>query len=170
MAGTPGNVRIAAVDNITFGGTDIGYTSAPFVLRRSNTFLDISNEQTFGNILSILTDSFFEADVTLQESTVENIARAWNLPQTNITSTASTKSLALNNNIAGNVAVIVTGKAGTAPDVVGVKKIRVVDMPIVQVVSTAEVSLAKSAVSELSITMKILADSTGLFGTIRDQL
>jgi hypothetical protein len=46
----------------------------------------------------------------------------------------------------------------------------VVDLPIVQVVSTAEVSLAKSSVSELAITMKILADATGLFGTIRDQL
>ena len=170
MAGTPGNVRIAAVDNITFGGTDIGYTSAPFIMRRNNTFLDITNEQTFGAILSILTDSFFEADVTLQESTVENIARAWNLPSTNITSTVATKSLALNNNIAGNVAVIVTGKAGTAPDVAGVKKIRVIDLPIVQVVSTAEVSLAKSEVSELAIQMKILADATGLFGTIRDQL
>ena len=170
MAGTAGNVLIAAVDNIKFASTDIGYTSAPFVMRRNNTFLDITNEQTFGAIKSILTDAFFEAEVTLQESTQENIARAWNLPQSNITSTGSTKSLALNNNLAANLAVLVTGKTGTAPDVTGVAKVRVIDLPIVQVVSTAELNMAKGAVSELAITMKILADNTGLFGTIRDQL
>jgi glycosyltransferase involved in cell wall biosynthesis len=103
MAGTAGNVLIAAVDNIKFAAVDVGYTSAPFVMRRNNTFLDITNEQTFGAIKSILTDAFFEAEITLQESTQENIARAWNLPQSNITSTGATKSLALNNNVAANL-------------------------------------------------------------------
>lgn len=170
MAGTSGNVLIAAVDNIKFATVDVGFTSTPFVARVTTTFLDITNEQSFNPIKSIMTDRTMECDVELQESTQENIARAWNLPQSNITSTASTKSLAINNNQAGEVAVVVTGKAGTAPDVSSTQKIRVIDLPKVVIISATEMSMAKSAVSVLAITMKVVADSSGLSGTIRDQL
>lgn len=170
MAGTRENVLIAAVDNIKFDLVDVGFTDAPFTVTRNVTFQDIFNEQFMDPIKSKLTESTYEAGVSLQEGTLENYARGWNLPQSNVTSTASSKSLALNSNLAGETAVLVTGKPGTAPLSPPDLMLRVIDLPQVQVMSATEARMSKSEVSNLAITMRVLADETGLNGTFRDQL
>ncbi len=160
-------IQLAAVDNWSVGGTDLGGTSAPTILATTTEFLEIKAEQFFGIVKYPKIDMSVELRTQLLQATLENYAFAANLPQSNITSTAATKSLAVNSNSAGELALVVTGKAGSAP---GTNKIRVIDAPKTVFVTAAEMPIAQKEVSVFDVVAKVIVDSAGLFCTVRDQL
>lgn len=76
------NVKVAAYGGVEGGATDVGFTKEGVKLAMPKEYYDVKVDQIVGTIKKRITDRKFIIDLVLSESTLENLAKAFDLPTT----------------------------------------------------------------------------------------
>lgn len=166
MANTVSNVTIAALSELSIGGTIMGYTGEPFTVTSETVREKFFAEQSFVAIISKMTERNVTGTCQILENTPANLAILWSLPAANVV-TGATNILSIDTGDRGNVALTATGLAGTAP---GTSKVRTFSFPQTAVLGAVETQMAKLDISRMNTEFEFLANSAGLVGTISDTI
>jgi len=168
MSGTVANILVGGITNIkvaAYGGvegaaTDIGFTKEGVKLSMPREYYDVKVDQIVGTIKKRVTDRKFIIDLVLSESTLENLAKVFDLPTTAVAGDTLTIDA---NATETNRTIYLNGEAESG----GTRK---VTLHKCVMIGTGEHTYAKDGERAVTVQIEALVDTlnSNEFGTIVD--
>lgn len=154
------NIKVAAYGGVEGGATDVGFTKEGVKLSMPREYYDVKVDQIVGTIKKRVTDRKFIIDLVLSESTLENLAKAFDLPTTAVAGDTFTISADATET---NRTIYLNGEAESG----GTRKVTLHKCIII---GTGEHTYAKDGERAVSVQIEAIVDTlnSNEFGTIVD--